>query len=73
MQRLFVRNSVSKKKEERLFGDAHFNRKLIRLGIPIMLQSLMLSSVAASDAFMLGSVEQNAMSAVSLASQIQFI
>lgn len=41
--------------------------------MPIVIQSLMLASVAAADAFMLGGVDQNSMSAVSLASQIQFI
>ncbi|MDO4647551.1 MAG: MATE family efflux transporter [Eubacteriales bacterium] len=40
---------------------------------PIALQSLMLASVAAGDAIMLGRIEQNAMAAVSLASQIQFV
>lgn len=59
--------------KDRLFADKDFYRKLIRLTMPIALQSLMLAAVAAADAFMLGSVEQNAMSAVSLATQIQFI
>lgn len=58
---------------ERLFSDKVFYRKLLQLTAPIALQSLMLASVAAADAIMLGSVEQNAMSAVSLATQIQFI
>ncbi len=57
----------------RLFADRHFNRDLLRLTMPIAIQSLMLAAVAAADAFMLGGVEQNAMSAVSLATQIQFI
>lgn len=57
----------------RLFADKHFNRNLIRLAMPIAIQSLMLAAVAAADAFMLGGVEQNAMSAVSLATQIQFV
>ncbi len=50
-----------------------FYGKLIRLALPIALQSLMLASVAAADALMLGRVTQNQMTAVSLASQIQFI
>ncbi len=50
-----------------------FNRKLLRLATPIALQSLMLSAVAASDALMLGRVAQNEMTAVSLASQVQFV
>ncbi len=57
----------------RLFSDKKFNRNLLRLAMPIAIQSLMLAAVAAADAFMLGGVEQNAMSAVSLATQIQFI
>lgn len=40
---------------------------------PIVFQNLMLASVAVADAIMLGSVEQNSMAAVSLATQIQFI
>lgn len=53
--------------------DKIFLRKLVRLALPIAFQSLMLASVAAADAIMLGSIEQNSMSAVSLATQIQFI
>lgn len=55
------------------FGDKPFYKKLIHLSVPIAFESLMLASVAAADALMLGNVEQNAMSAVSLATQIQFI
>nr|WP_074717670.1 MATE family efflux transporter [Ruminococcus flavefaciens] len=43
------------------------------LSLPIALQSLMLALVAACDALMLGRVEQNEMTAVSLATQIQFV
>lgn len=53
--------------------DKDFYSKLTRLTLPIALQSLMLAAVAAADTFMLGNVEQNMMSAVSLATQIQFI
>lgn len=56
-----------------LFADKKFNRNLLQLTMPIAIQSLMLATVAAADAFMLGGAEQNAMSAVSLATQIQFI
>lgn len=56
-----------------LFSDKQFNSRLLTLTLPIAIQSLMLAAVAAADAFMLGGVDQNAMSAVSLASQIQFI
>ena len=50
-----------------------FNRKLLALAFPITLQNLMLALVAAADAVMLGRVSQNAMAAVSLATQIQFV
>ncbi len=53
--------------------DTTFYKKLWSLMIPIVLQNLMLALVAVADAFMLGGVDQNFMSAVSLATQIQFI
>ena len=53
--------------------DTRFRQKLNQLMIPLCLQSLMLSSVAACDAIMLGRLSQNAMAAVSLATQIQFV
>lgn len=56
-----------------LFSDPQFNKKLVTLALPIALQQLMLAAVAACDAIMLGRVDQNSMSAVSLAGQIQFI
>ncbi|MBR6059077.1 MAG: MATE family efflux transporter [Victivallales bacterium] len=56
-----------------LFEDKPFYRKLTSLTVPIALQSLMLAMVAAADAVMLGRVDQNAMAAVSLATQIQFV
>lgn len=59
--------------KESLFSDKIFCKKLLQLTAPIALQSLMLASVAAADAVMLGSVAQNSMAAVSLATQIQFI
>ena len=59
--------------KDHLFTDKIFCRKLFQLTLPIALQSLMLALVAAADAIMLGSVEQNSMAAVSLATQIQFI
>lgn len=50
-----------------------FYHKLWGLMFPIVLQNLMLALVAVADAFMLGGMDQNYMSAVSLATQIQFI
>ncbi len=50
-----------------------FYKRLIRIAGPISFQSLMLALVAAFDALMLGRVEQAQMTAVSLATQIQFV
>jgi len=55
------------------FADREFNRKVLLLTFPIAMQSLMLALVAAADAFMLGRFNQNAMAAVSLATQVQFV
>ncbi|MDY2945173.1 MAG: MATE family efflux transporter [Lachnospiraceae bacterium] len=59
--------------KQSVFSDREFNHKLFTLALPMSLQSLMLSAVAACDAIMLGRLDQNSMSAVSLAGQIQFI
>ena len=61
------------KKQEALIDRKEFYSNLTRLALPIALQSLMLASVAAGDALMLGKVAQNEMTAVSLATQIQFV
>lgn len=58
---------------KRLFADRTFNHKLMTLALPLALQSLMLAAVAAADAIMLGRLDQNSMSAVSLATQVQFV
>lgn len=58
---------------KKFFNDKPFYKKLGRLALPISFQFLMLALVAAADALMLGSVEQNSMSAVSIATQIQFV
>ena len=55
------------------FTDAPFYRKLVRFAVPISLQTLLVALVAATDAAMLGRVDQDSMAAVSLATQIQFI
>lgn len=60
-------------KKMKLFSDKEFYSRLWNLALPIALQNLMLALVAAADALMLGRVDQNAMSAVSLATQVQFI
>ena len=58
---------------QNLWNDRTFNKKLLSLTLPIMMQNLMLALVAAADAMMLGMVNQNAMAAVSLATQVQFV
>ena len=55
------------------FSDREFYAKLVRLTLPISFQSLMLASVAAGDAVMLGHIAQDSMAAVSLATQVQFV
>ncbi|MGN1266726.1 MAG: MATE family efflux transporter [Dorea sp.] len=59
--------------KDKTFSDKTFLRKLWKLAAPIALQNLMLAAVAVADALMLGRVTQNSMSAVSLATQIQFV
>lgn len=61
------------KRTEVAINKREFYRNLARLALPIALQSLMLASVAAGDALMLGKVAQDEMTAVSLATQIQFV
>ena len=60
-------------KHKMLIDKKIFYKNLIRLALPIALQSLMLAAVAAGDALMLGKVAQDEMTAVSLATQIQFV
>lgn len=60
-------------KPEIQINKKEFYKILIRLALPIALQNLMLASVAAGDALMLGKVAQDEMTAVSLATQIQFV
>lgn len=56
-----------------IIDNKEFLPKLLRIMLPIAFQNLMLASVAAADALMLGGLQQNFMSAVSLATQIQFV
>ena len=64
---------MKEKKQEIRINRREFYKNLLRLALPISLQSLMLASVAAGDALMLGKVAQDQMTAVSLATQIQFV
>ncbi|MGN0476338.1 MAG: MATE family efflux transporter [Ruminococcus sp.] len=50
-----------------------FYKELFALAIPIGLQNLLIALIGATDAFMLGRLTQDAVSAVSLANQIVFI
>lgn len=64
---------MKEKKPEVVIDKKQFYNNLARLALPISLQSLMLASVAAGDALMLGKIAQDEMTAVSLATQIQFV
>lgn len=64
---------MGKKKQEIRINQKTFYKNLTNLALPIAFQSLMLASVAAGDALMLGKVAQDEMTAVSLATQIQFV
>lgn len=50
-----------------------FFKKMLALVFPIAFQQFMLALVSASDAFMLGALSQDSLSAVSLASQVTFV
>lgn len=50
-----------------------FYKKLLFLVVPIGLQNLMSAMVSASDAIMLSLLDQDSLSAVSLAAQVQFV
>ncbi len=54
-------------------SDRLFYRRVAVMSAPIVLQRLMLALVAACDALMLGQIQQEQMTAVSLATQIQFV
>ncbi len=51
----------------------NFNKQLMGLAVPLALQNFLSSLVGASDALMLGRLDQNAIAAVSLANQIAFV
>ena len=48
-------------------------KDLFKIVIPVSLQYLLMSLVSASDAFMLGFLDQDSLSAVSLATQVAFV
>ncbi len=51
----------------------NFRNRILKLALPIAAQQFMLAVVSACDVFMLGGLNQNSLSAVSLASQITFV
>lgn len=53
--------------------DKVFLKRLVNVALPVAFQNLMLALVAVSDSLMLGNLEQDYMSAVTLATQIQFV
>lgn len=56
-----------------MLKDKNFYARLRELMIPIAFQNFMLAAVSAGDSAMLGFVNENAMAAVSLAGNIQFV
>ena len=56
-----------------LIEGRNFRKKLLELVLPIAFRQFMLALVSASDAIMLGFVDQTLLSAVSLAGQVQFV
>lgn len=67
------RNKKTVQKTENGADNRAFYQRLTHLALPIAFQSLMLAAVAAGDALMLGQIAQDQMTAVSQATQIQFI
>lgn len=61
--------------ESKMLGGENtvFYKKLFTLVLPIAFQQFMLAAVSASDALMLGFVNQDTLSAVSLAGQVTFV
>lgn len=53
--------------------NAEFHRELFSLAIPVGLQNLLIALIGATDALMLGRLNQDAVSAVSLANQVSFV
>lgn len=62
-----------KKTEVTKTNNKLFYGKLFSLVLPIAVQNLMTALVSASDALMLGMLDQSSLSAISLAGQVQFV
>lgn len=54
-------------------GKDNFYRQLWKIVFPVALQNFLSAVVSASDALMLGVLDQQSLSAVSLATQVQFV
>lgn len=50
-----------------------FKKTILKIALPITIQQFLLALVSACDVFMLGGLNQNSLSAISLASQITFV
>ncbi|MGN0266950.1 MAG: MATE family efflux transporter, partial [Lachnospiraceae bacterium] len=61
------------KKNQQPAGRKKVGLKIAGFVLPIALQNLLASMVSVSDALMLGMLDQNSLSAVSLATQVQFV
>lgn len=70
-ERVYKRQKIAEEEDVK-YGPA-FQRKMAALIIPIALQQLLLSAVAAGDSLMLGLISGDAMAAVSLAANIEFV
>ena len=58
---------------QNIFQDREYNKKLLRLTFPIALQNLINTAVSSADVVMLKYVGQEALAAVSLATQVAFV
>lgn len=59
--------------QKRKINKDNFYSQLWKIVFPVALQNLLSSVVSASDALMLGALDQQSLSAISLATQIQFV
>lgn len=69
-----MKNAGSRRiRRNMIYSQQSINKKVAGFVLPIAVQNLLASLVSVSDALMLGMLDQNALSAVSLATQIQFV
>ena len=69
----YLYKKTGKGETDNLNNKKEIKNEIIRLALPIAFQQFMLALVGASDAVMLGRLQQDAMSAVSLATQVAFV